>query len=78
MQGDTRTRFGGCSLMNLCMVKPSKRSVLSEQALEEYEMTKRLEEEEVEYAISSCLDGVDSNGQVWRTQTQSNQKRLIS
>ncbi|CAM9304228.1 unnamed protein product [Scytosiphon promiscuus] len=33
------------------------------EALEEYEMTKRLEEEEVEYAVSSCLDGVGCNGQ---------------
>lgn len=34
------------------------------QALEDYETTKRLEEEEVEYAISSGLSGVDGNGQV--------------
>lgn len=34
-----------------------------EQALEDYEMTKRLEEEEVEYAISSGL-GADGNDQV--------------
>ncbi|CAM9601465.1 unnamed protein product, partial [Hapterophycus canaliculatus] len=33
------------------------------EALEEYEMTKRLEEEEMEYTVSSCLDGVHGNGQ---------------
>lgn len=64
-RGILRTRLGGCFVfMSLFSVKTSKPSVMPGQALEEYEMTKRLEEEEVEYAVSSCPDGVDRNGQV--------------
>ncbi len=37
---------------------------LTWQLLRDYEETKRLEDEEFEYAIASGLDGVDGSGQV--------------